>query len=148
MEPVAHLVRFHASKECTLGILYLEDSDLSEPPPRMSKIYATMEPPWLDNKPNISCIPAGTYNLQRYYSNKFQCELFEIVDVAKANLLDGRDGIAIHWGNKAHETQGCPLIGRGVLLDPPLLQFSKDAFQDFMRTLIGINSLPMRIEYV
>ena len=64
----------------------------------------TLEREWLDNKQNISCIPAGTYTCQRIYSMKFG-ETFEVTNVPN------RTHILFHKGNLDDDSHGCILIG-------------------------------------
>jgi hypothetical protein len=61
----------------------------------------TIELPWQDNRPGISCIPEGRYALVKRYSQKFGWHL-QVANVA------GRDLILIHPANDAlHELHGC-----------------------------------------
>jgi len=73
----------------------------------------TLELPWKDNKRNISCIPEGTYRVERYW-HEFFGNCFWVKDVP------GRTGILIHIGNyagsinpktKRSDIQGCILPG-------------------------------------
>ncbi|MDR2644388.1 MAG: DUF5675 family protein, partial [Endomicrobium sp.] len=50
-------------------------------------------------------IPAGTYKIALVWSNKFQRELPELLNVPK------RAAIRIHRGNSVKDTQGCILVG-------------------------------------
>jgi len=65
---------------------------------------ATLEPPWLDNKKNISCIPVGLYRVKHRYSEKYEHHLV-LIDV------NGREYILIHWGNYYSDTEGCIIVG-------------------------------------
>ncbi len=61
----------------------------------------TIELPWQENKPNISCIPEGKYELKARYSPKFKNHL-QVLDVFNRNL------ILLHPANNALvELQGC-----------------------------------------
>ena len=64
----------------------------------------TLEPPWKNNEPNVSCIPSGTYACRRVDSPRFG-DTFEITGVP------GRDYILFHGGNTSKDTLGCVLIG-------------------------------------
>jgi hypothetical protein len=72
----------------------------------------TLELPWRNNAPGISCIPAGRYVCRPYSSGKFP-DAWEVADVP------GRSAILIHIGNYAGDTakgyrsdvQGCILVG-------------------------------------
>ncbi|MDR0227593.1 MAG: DUF5675 family protein [Flavobacteriaceae bacterium] len=72
----------------------------------------TIELPWIANKRQISCIPEGTYKVQKRFSPKFKHH-FELVDVPH------RSYILIHTANDAQkELRGCiapvsQLIGNG-----------------------------------
>ena len=64
----------------------------------------TSEPPWRDNEPFVSCIPAGIYTCRRVNSPQFG-NTFEVMDVP------GREHILFHKGNFKHNTKGCFLVG-------------------------------------
>lgn len=65
------------------------------------EICKTIELPWLNNRPRISCIPTGRYQLRKRYSPRFAWH-FEVVGVP------GRRYILIHPANNAAvELKGC-----------------------------------------
>jgi hypothetical protein len=65
------------------------------------RICFTIELPWLDNKPRISCIPEGRYEINRRYSPRFKHH-FQLMNVDKRSL------ILIHAANDAQkELKGC-----------------------------------------
>jgi hypothetical protein len=65
------------------------------------KLCNTIELPWLENQPRVSCIPEGTYELKKRYSLKFKWHL-QLCNVPY------RDLILIHPANDAlKELQGC-----------------------------------------
>lgn len=71
--------------------------------------YFSLELPELfDGQPNVHnkcCIPAGTYNVTRYFSpkrNRFVPLLHDVPD---------RSMIEMHIGNFPHDTDGCILVG-------------------------------------
>jgi hypothetical protein len=100
------LVRLiHARKllpEETLGTYTVMDDE--------QQIYrcCVVELPWKDNQHDISCIPAGTYWVEKYNDVKHP-NTFWIKDVPE------RDGILIHPGNfatgKKVDTLGCQCPG-------------------------------------
>lgn len=67
--------------------------------------YRTVELPWKDNKPNISCIPDGVYPFEREYSPNKGRIVIELKNVT------GRSDIQIHAGTKTSHVQGCIAIG-------------------------------------
>lgn len=79
------------------------------------EICRTVELPWKDNNPGISCIPEGRYDLRRRFSPRFRNH-FEILGVP------GRKYILFHAANDAlKELRGCiaPVLqhtgeGRGI----------------------------------
>jgi hypothetical protein len=82
--------------DCTIGILNFYGF----------RCY-TLEPPWLDNKKSVSCIPAGTYKARKHVSPRFgKC-------IAIDNVVD-RSHILIHVGNFVSQTEGCILVGDSI----------------------------------
>ena len=84
----------------------------------------TVERPWANNAPNISCIPEGTYELKQrlYYRGNYPT--LELQDVP------GRSLILIHKGNTMLDVEGCIAVGkgRGVLGDKWAVLESRNAF--------------------
>jgi len=75
----------------TNGVLYLNSS---------IQCY-TIELPWLNNKPQHSCIPEGRYRLKKRYSIKHKVHL-------ELEGVRGRSLILIHPANNAlKELKGC-----------------------------------------
>jgi hypothetical protein len=90
--------------KATLGTLY---------DPNSKEICKSLENLWLDNAPNVSCIPKGLYNVESDNAGRFQ--YWKILDVSS------RSAIEIHQGNKAKHTRGCILLGRQwVMMDNEL----------------------------
>jgi hypothetical protein len=83
--------------DCTVGIL--ETGDFR---------CFTLELPDLDNQQNISCIPDGTYTVNKHYSERLGA-CFNIQDV------EGRTFIRIHTGNYTRQIQGCILVGSSLV---------------------------------
>lgn len=73
----------------------------------------TVERPWLNNQPNISCIPEGTYQLDAYKSPRFgDCFIVyggeEHQQIKKFKNSNGnRWGILIHPANTPSQLAGC-----------------------------------------
>jgi hypothetical protein len=64
----------------------------------------TLERPWLGNKPDISCIPAGTYMVEKAMSPERGYEVWWVREVPD------RDSIQMHKGNIPVDTAGCILV--------------------------------------
>lgn len=88
---VAELNRFAYSDSGTFGHLITPDG----------LRYATVERPWLDNKPSISCIPTGVYICQPRRFNKGGYDAIEVTEV------DGRTNILMHIANRPEQVEGC-----------------------------------------
>jgi hypothetical protein len=101
----------------------------------------TLERQWLDNKPNISCIPAGKYTCKRF-SSKAHPDTFEICNVK------GRTGILFHTGNLMTHSAGCVLIGEQfeTLGGKPAILASKKGFTEFMTRLGNVDEFELIIK--
>ena len=101
----------------------------------------TLERPWLENIPNLSCIPPGSYTAIRHKSPKFG-ETFWVQDVP------GRDEILFHKGNIAGNSHGCILIGESFshVLGEEGITGSKEGFAEFLRILEGVTEFNLEIE--
>lgn len=93
------LQRVSSGQAGTFGVILQEEIPLC----------TTCEDPWNSNKPNISCIPAGTYSCVKHTGRKFS-NVWVLLDVP------GRSGILIHNGNNIDHTEGCILVGQGFNL--------------------------------
>lgn len=92
------LKRLDFREDCVLGVLMVNGTPW----------YFTVERPWLNNAPFISCIPAGTYPVRW-------------VDTQTSGNKNGRGigiedvpdrwKIRIHAANYARQVQGCVAIG-------------------------------------
>ena len=109
------LFRYKQTGEYTRGVLLFENRNFVH----------TLERPWLNNKKNSSCVPAGYYQvlpLARSGSGKYK-NVFHILAVM------GRSGILIHNGNTVSHTLGCILVGLkpGTLAGKPAVLQSRSA---------------------
>ena len=91
----------------------------------------TLERPDEGNKPRISSIPAGRYKCVRHGWEPNSTVKFKNV----WRLLDvpGREAILIHAGNTIRDTEGCILVGKGVMEDS--ITQSRDALNMLRETL-------------
>lgn len=65
----------------------------------------TIELEWKNNETNVSCIPAGFYNIQFEHSPRFREHLWELKGVP------GRSEAKIHVANYYTQIQGCIAVG-------------------------------------
>lgn len=91
------LIRIESGKNHTLGVITLDNRF----------ICYTLELEWRDNLANVSCIPAGTYEIARNISPKFG-ETIEVKNVPN------RSNILMHAGNSFKDTKGCILVGNNI----------------------------------
>ena len=99
------LYRFKSTDEGTFGIAFTE-----------GLYWHSLELPYKDNKPNISCIPIGEYIVHLRYSPHFGRNLYHVKKVPN------RSYILIHPANFAGDTskgwqshlQGCITLGKKV----------------------------------
>lgn len=76
-----------------------------------------------------TAIPAGTYTIVIDFSSRFRCLMPHLLGVS------GFDGVRLHCGNTAAQTEGCVLVGServsvGNFVDPvEALSLSRTAFE-------------------
>lgn len=80
----------------------------------------------------VTCIPYGRYEIQLTFSNRFQRVLPLLVGVP------GYEGVRIHSGNVAKDTEGCLLPGktRGI----NVVNDSRNAFAELF---VKLSALPI-----
>ncbi len=98
------LQRQPSENEATIGVLYLNGTFqcwvLED---QVREIPGVPVDQW--KIPGKTAIPAGTYRVTVDFSNRFQRNMLHILDVP------GFEGIRIHSGNTAADTDGCILVG-------------------------------------
>lgn len=83
----------------TNGILYCDDL-----------VLQTLERPWLDNEPFVSCIPQGHYLMSPWVSPKFgKCYIVDGGSVGKTSGT--RTHILFHAANWVDQLEGCIAVG-------------------------------------
>ena len=70
-------------------------------------LCVTIERPWDDNLPDVSCIPPGTYEFYRFQSPHNG-------DVWRTEGVPNRTAIEIHAANFAHQLEGCIAVGNSI----------------------------------
>lgn len=100
----------------------------------------TLERPWKNNEPNVSCIDCGMHDLifrdssltKRLTKGNHE-KTWEILDV------EGRTDILVHIGNFVHNSLGCVLVGTSHGTDSegmPTVWKSADAFEIFLEKML------------
>lgn len=82
--------------DCTLGFAQYKDFK-----------FFTLELPWLDNQPNVSCVHPSIYKAKKYNS-----PTHGLVVLLEDKF--GRTWIEIHAGNFTHQILGCILPGDSI----------------------------------
>jgi hypothetical protein len=128
------LQRLEQNDAGTYGLLLTDDE---------REVCHTLELPWQNNAPRISCIPAGTYTCRRRWSNHFKLEVFEITGVP------GRSDILMHPANYTRELLGCVALGTSFVdLNGDGvndLASSRVAFTAFMKMMNGVQSFTLTV---
>lgn len=102
------------------------------------RICTTLENPWRNNEPMMSCIPEGEFICTADYTGKFRWWRIDCV-------ID-REGIEIHEGNKVDDTQGCILIGK---LDSETMDKGRLWIRESKKTLNMLkNTLPNEFKLI
>jgi hypothetical protein len=101
----------------------------------------TLEPPDLNNQPNISNIPPGDYIMKRYSSEKYP-DTWEITGVPN------RTKVLVHAGNKIRDTHGCVMqgetFGKLTAVNREILN-SGNTFRTFMQITRHETTMPLKI---
>lgn len=104
----------------------------------------TIELPWKENQPDISCIPAGIY-ICKPYSSARHPDTWEVTNVPGRTAVHfdiANYACDIFEGDKiVHpcELLGCIAIGMGKDEKVPMVKNSEHAL-NFLRTMIGIKN--------
>jgi len=112
-------------------------------------LCSTLELPWKNNTPDISCIPEGTYEVKLLPSARWGRPMPHVQNVP------GRSEIEIHVGNFVQDTDGCILLGTKVVAET--LVGSRVAFDKFMEwfnscggvatmTIRSADALPLQMQ--
>lgn len=74
-------------------------------------IAKSLELEWLDNRPNISCIPKGIYSCKFTRSNRLSALAGRDIFTYEVLEVEGRSGIRIHSVNYFFDLEGCIALG-------------------------------------
>jgi hypothetical protein len=129
--PILEIIRLEEGTYGTFGILKVQK--------RVTMF--TLEPNDQENRTNASSIPAQQYICKARTSPRFG-DTFEIENVP------GRSNIIFHWGNWEKDTDGCILLGRGLLKNRTGIAKSRVAHRAFMELLRGYITLNLTIKEV
>jgi hypothetical protein len=134
------LKRFAYTPDGTFGKIYIGDQS-----------WFTVERPWVNNAPFISCIPEGEYKLQWYTSPKFGTTLAVIGGTVSLfpDSKSKRSAILVHPANTMDDLQGCIGLGtsRGVVRNKWAVVNSGSAVTQFQNALKGLNNVNFSVTF-
>lgn len=121
------IVRVSSGTNGVFGVLMMDGRPLC----------VTAEPPWKDNKSNMSCIPDGSYKCVQHNGTKYK-NVWALLGVKN------RESILFHWGNfPLKDTEGCILLGASFSMN------GTPCINDSMRTIIKLRTiLPKKFDLV
>ncbi|TBG37170.1 hypothetical protein ELG78_09325 [Rhizobium leguminosarum] len=110
----------------------------------LSRTLYTLEEAWRENKPKVSCVPAGSYRCIPHGweagTKVSKPRTWELVGVP------GRSAVLIHIGNTTRDTEGCILAGMGLMVTQLLSSISDSRLAiELMRREIGPNEFMLTI---
>jgi hypothetical protein len=108
------------NRTCTPGIMTIEGEYFG----------LTLELPWKDNRPRVSCIPSGEYSLAITDSFKFKRPMLLVQDVP------GRAGIRVHNVNHWGELRGCIAVAAERPTPETIRKGLSQALQDRVRAAL------------
>jgi hypothetical protein len=107
----------------------LEDVERADPDPETRENEAKV--------PGRTAIPRGRYEIEITWSPRFKREMPRLKDVP------GFVGVLVHWGNRAEDTEGCILVGRGR--SEEFIRDSRVAFDSLFAKLSAAKARGQRI---
>ena len=125
-----YLLRDYKHSEATLGRLFYPYTNLH---------FHTLELPWRENEPRVSCIPEGIYICEMGRYNKGGYDAYELKNVPD------RTHIKIHKGNYPQDVLGCILLGMSRDIERPAVWSSGHAYTSFMEQMKGITRFKLHI---
>lgn len=120
-----HLIRKEVTDEFVSGELILYSSDGSE----LFRCY-TIERPWEDNKPYVSCIPPKPYEREEYEVDVLESSPAFNYKHLWIRGVPNRTVIKVHIANRAPELNGC--IAPGLDYSNGQVLRSGDAMKELM----------------
>lgn len=105
-------LRRYQTARCTLGILYASGEPWE---------LFTLERPWQENAPRISCVPDGVYSLEPHNGTRWK-DTWALVGQTVSHFPgEGkpRSACVFHPANLPSELMGCIAVGIGAFVHDP-----------------------------
>lgn len=112
-----NITRFVSKHENTIGRLSIDGKPFCY----------TIERPWIDNLPYISCIPESIYKMVRYDSPSYGANTWMV------DAVPNRTYILFHVANVAANVQGCIGLGSSCYEDLAGVKNSRATVDEFYR---------------
>jgi len=131
------LTRFISTDYGTFGKLTIGD-----------KTFYTVEKPWQNNTPEISCVPAGKYTLEPHNSLKYGNVLCMVNDSGVTHFKEPdskRFACLIHVANYEKDVLGC--IGLGEKYLGHMVTSSKKSIKEFYELVDPQETHTLTIEW-
>lgn len=137
MENILILRRFRSDKGGTFGTLEVE-----------GVMFFTVERPWEDNLPFVSCIPEGDYTLAPHNSKKYGDVLCLVGDGVTQNKEPDskRYACLIHTANYPYDVEGCIGLGDNYIADKNMVTNSRQSIIDFYDIVSPNKAHELKIE--
>ena len=135
---ISFLMLTQKTNKFTLGKLYKRVAGVKD-----EFLSYTLECPWLNNQPFVSCIPAGDYVIRPCVSPRFGRAYY--IESEQGDIVGYDKGIRTHClfhsANNASELQGCVALGEsvGVLHNEFAVLNSKKSIKHFYDLLDGFD---------
>ena len=128
-----HLNRFCIGPQGTFGVLDVKDNGPDGDKEDVVFRCYTIERPWANNRPMLSCIPTGRYGLKLGRYNRGGYPAYVLQDVPH------RTYIKIHKANTKKDVVGCIGLGKdlGYVDNQWAVTNSRMAYEHFMETMDG-----------
>lgn len=124
-----NIIRKYYYDDCVIGELYIDN---------ILECFTLEDIPRTFKIPGKTAIPAGTYDIELTYSPRFKCTLPLLKNVK------GFEGIRIHAGNRAEDTEGCILVG--AIKGAEVIYNSRVALSKLLGKMRGMIDIRVKIE--
>lgn len=147
------VIRKWQNEKATTGVI----SVFNEKDERVFKSYILENPTIGSARGQDLAIPFGIYEIDRYYSPKFNPTLDRILNYKGQKMMRLSNEalnvpksacVLIHWGNDETHTLGCPLLGYAINEEKTKISNSRAACKDFYNLFKGNDMKNVKYEII